>query len=167
MTSTASTRQSLADLGDALRAATAADLARGARRRRRRTVAGVLAAAAVVLPGGALAADALISGDDVARSIPQGTWALMGTHPRCTVVRVNVEFDCVLEAAPRAGDVAPGGWKGTVEPTVDDTRHVNGGCRSLEAGGRHWRCYLGEEAVRQRIIDAGFLGHTAQAPGRG
>jgi hypothetical protein len=127
----------------------------------------VLAAAAIALPGGALAASALISDDDVARSIPSGTWALIGTHPRCTTVRTNVEFDCVLDRAPRQGDIAPGDWKDTVEPTVDRSQHVNGGCRSLDADGTHWRCYIGREAVRQRIIGSGFLGQPSSGPGVG
>jgi hypothetical protein len=154
-------------LGDALRAAALADLARARRRRRRRTGAGVLAAAAIALPGGALAANALITDADVAGSIPRGTWALMGTLPRCTTVRPNVEFDCVLDRAPRVGDIAPGDWKGTVEPSVDRSQHVNGGCRSLDAAGTHWRCYIGREAVRQRIIGSGFLGQPSGGPGVG
>jgi hypothetical protein len=161
------TREPLAVLGDALHAAATADLSRSTRRRRRRTVAGVLAATAIALPGAALAADALITGDDVAKSIPQGTWVLMGTRPHCTTVRANVEFDCVLAAAPKEGDVAAGAWKGTVEPTVDRTKHVNGGCRSLDADGKHWRCYIGAEAVRQQIIGADLLGQSAPVPGRG
>jgi hypothetical protein len=157
----------LADLGDALHAAARADLAHTERRRRRRTLGGVLAATAIVLPGAALAANALITGDDVADSIPKGTLVLMGTDPRCTTVRANVEFDCVLSTVPKEGDVAAGAWNGTVEPTVDRSRHVNGGCRSLNAQGTHWRCYIGEEAVRQNIVGAGLLGQFAPTPGRG
>jgi hypothetical protein len=154
-------------LGEALHAAAAADVARVARRRRRRTIVGALAALAIVVPGAALAAGALISNDDVAKSIPSGTWALMGTHPTCTTVRADVEFDCKLAKPPRTGDVAAGGWAGTVEPTVDATKRVNGGCRSLSADGMHWRCYIGQEAVQQRIIGPDFLGEYAPAPGRG
>jgi hypothetical protein len=154
-------------LGAALHAAATDDVARGARQRRRRTLAGALAALAIVVPGAALAANALISNHDVANSIPSGTWALMGTQPTCTTVRPDVEFDCTLAKPPRTGDIAPGGWDGTVEPTVDRTKHVNGGCRSLSADGRHWRCYIGREAVRQGIIGPGFLGEFAPAPGRG
>jgi hypothetical protein len=154
-------------LGAALHAAATDDVARGARRRRRRTIAGALAALAIAVPGAALAANALIGNDDVARSIPSGTWALMGTQPSCTTVRPGVEFDCTLAKPPRTGDVAPGEWGGTVEPTVDRTKHVNGGCRSLSADGIHWRCYIGREAVRQGIVGAGFLGEFAPAPGRG
>ena len=161
------TTERLDDLGAALQAAVAADLARSAHRRRRRTVAGAVAAAVIAVPGVAVAASALISDDDVARSIPTGTWALMGTQPRCTTVRENVEFDCVLARPPRTGDIAAGDWKGTVEPTVDATKHVNGGCRSLVADGTHWRCYMGREAVRERIIGDTLLGAFAPAPGKG
>jgi hypothetical protein len=167
MTTTATTRERLDNLGDALTGATTAHLARTERNRRRRTIAGVLAATAIALPGAALAANALITGDDVAKSIPQGTLVLMGTNPTCTTVRANVEFACVLATAPKQGDIAAGGWKGTVEPTVDPSKHVNGGCRSLDADGTHWRCYVGEEAVRQQIISADFLGQPSQGPGVG
>jgi len=154
-------------LGEALHAATTADVTRVARRRRRRALVGGLAALAILVPGAALAANALITNDDVAKSIPSGTWALMGTQPTCTTVREGVEFDCTLAKPPRTGDVAPGGWDGTVEPTVDRTKHVNGGCRSLSADGRHWRCYIGREAVEQQIIGPDFLGESAPGPGRG
>jgi hypothetical protein len=167
MTTTATTRERLGNLGDALTAAATADLAHTEHKRRRRTVAGVLAATAIALPGAALAANALITGDDVAKSIPQGTLVLMGTNPTCTTVRADVEFDCVLASVPREGDVAAGGWNGTVEPTVDRTKRVNGGCRSLNAQGTHWRCYVGDEAVRQHIIAREFLGEFAPAPGVG
>ncbi len=157
----------LDQLGAALHAAATDDLARVGRRRRRRTIAAALAALVIVVPGAALAATALISNDDVAKSIPSGTWALMGTHPTCTTVRPDVEFDCTLAKPPRKGDIAPGGWAGTVEPTVDATKHVNGGCRSQTADGTRWRCYIGQEAVRQEIIGPDFLGEFAPAPGRG
>jgi hypothetical protein len=157
--------RSLSTLGDALQRAATADLASTrARRRRRRRTAVALLAAAVILPGGAIAASRLIGTDAVERSLPAGTLSLEGTQPTCTVVREDVEFDCTLARAPRP-EVSD--WKGTVEPTVDDTKHVNGGCRSLQSDGRRWRCYLGEEAVRQRIIGAGFLGEYAPSPGVG
>ena len=58
-------------------------------------------------------------------------------------------------------------WNGTVEPTVDKTKHVNGGCRSLNSAGTTWECYLGQAAVDQQIIGAGFLGEFAPSPGVG
>jgi hypothetical protein len=120
-----------------------------------------------VLPAAALAANALVTNEDVATSIPNGTLVLMGTKPVCTTVRANIEFDCVLSSAPKQGDVAAGAWKGTVEPTVDRDKRVNGGCRSLRADGMHWRCYVGAEAVRQQIIGPDLLGQSAPEPGVG
>jgi hypothetical protein len=153
----------LAALGRDLERAAATDLAAARRRRRRRRGATAIAAL-VLLPGAAVAADRLISPGDVARSLPAGTLSLAGTEPTCTVERANVQFHCTL-AHPPAPEVSD--WKGTVEPTVDATKHVNGGCRSLRADGREWRCYLGQEAVRQQIVDAGFLGEKVSRPGAG
>lgn len=170
----------LADLGDRLEAAARADLVaqssavgaahaaaalRPSRRRARpRRIALVAVAAAILIPGAAIAANALMSTDDVARSMPAGTLALAGTEPTCTVVRENVEFRCTLAKAP-APEVQD--WKGTVEPTVSKEHRVNGGCRSLASDGRTWSCYLGEEAVRQQIVGATLLGQASNGPGVG
>jgi hypothetical protein len=58
-------------------------------------------------------------------------------------------------------------FKDVVEATVDPTKHVNGGCRSLGSDGLVWQCYLGEEAVRQKIVSAAFLGERVSGPGHG
>lgn len=167
-TTTPAPHSPLDDLGDALLAATTADLLRTQHEpRRRRKLAAALVAAAIAVPSAALAANALITTDDVEKSIPSGTLVLMGTSPSCTTIRANVEFDCVLSTLPKQGDIAAGGWKGTVEPTVDSRDRVNGGCRSLNADGTHWRCYVGEAAVRERIIGADFLGQDAPKPAAG
>jgi hypothetical protein len=154
----------LTALGDALERAAAADLAAARRRRLRRRAAAGAAALVVAVPGGALAAS-LLSTSDVARSLPAGTKFLVGTTPHCTVVRAGVEYHCTISGDldhPEVSDL-----KGTVEPTVDATKHVNGGCRSLRADGREWECYIGRAAVDQRIVSAGFLGDYAPAPGVG
>jgi len=161
---------SLRQLGDALHRATRHDLRRAevpARPRRRRAVV-ALVVAVIAIPGVAVAANALLSPSQVAQSIPQGTLALLNTHPTCTTVTQGVEYDCTLHGVPsdQGGPIA-GQWLGTVEPTVDATKHVNGGCRSVNAAGTHWRCYIGQEAVRQQIIGAGFLGQYAPSPGVG
>jgi hypothetical protein len=72
----------------------------------------------------------------------------------------------VLARAPR-GEIAPGDWLGTVEPTVGADSRVNGGCRSLDADGTRWRCWIGREAVRQKTIGAQFLGEEVSGPGVG
>lgn len=156
-------------LGSELEQAARRDLAatRAAARRprvRRRRLLVAVVAAAVAIPAAAVAADHLIGTDEVAASLPAGTLSLAGTEPTCTVVRKNVEFHCIL-ARPPAPEVED--WKGTVEPTVDASQHVNGGCRSLVSDGTEWQCYLGDEAVRQQIISAGFLGEEVSGPGVG
>jgi hypothetical protein len=152
----------LARLGDDLERAARRDLR--PRRRHRRGVAIAAVAALIAVPGAAVAAIELVSEEDVARSIPAGTLWLADTQPSCTVVRQDVEYQCTLAEAP-GDEVAD--WKGTVEPTVDAAKHVNGGCRSLNSEGTEWRCYIGEEAVKQQIIGPGFLGEYAPAPGVG
>jgi hypothetical protein len=161
----------LVQLGDELERATTADLAAStppaaAPRRRRvsRRLALAIVAVAIVVPGVAIAASQLTSTGDVAASMPAGTLALAGTEPTCTVVTKGVEFHCVLARAP-APEVAD--WKGTVEPTVDASKHVNGGCRSLASDGKEWECYLGQAAVDQKIIGQSFLGELAPSPGVG
>jgi hypothetical protein len=159
------TTADLTQIGDRLEQAFSDDL--GARRRARRTrrLLVTAAALAVAIPGLAFATSALIDTEQVAASLPAGTRMLQGTDPRCTVVEQDVEYHCVLTnpiANPEVADL-----KGTVEPTVDATKHVNGGCRSLDSNGREWRCYIGRAAVDQKIIGPGFLGEYAPAPGVG
>jgi hypothetical protein len=162
----------LQTLGDRLERAAAADLKAHAptpaaarpRRRLSRRLAIAVAALAIGVPGAAIAADQLIGTGDVAQSMPAGTLALAGTEPTCTVVTKGVEFHCTLAKAP-APEVSD--WKGTVEPTVDATKHVNGGCRSLASDGKEWECYIGQASVDQQIIGQGFLGEYAPSPGVG
>jgi hypothetical protein len=157
-------------LGARLERAAATDLAaapRAAARRPRRVtrrLALVGALLAIAIPGVAIAGDQLISNNDVAASMPAGTLALAGTEPTCTIVTKGIEFHCTLANAP-APEVSD--WKGTVEPSVDATKHVNGGCRSLASDGREWECYIGQAAVDQKIIGQQFLGQFASAPGVG
>ena len=164
-------------LGHAIDRAARADLAAHSGRRRghagrpmrhprRMALAGALTV--VLVPAAAIAATDLLSPGQVAASLPQGTLALMGTHPTCTTVTANVEYHCVLAQAPSEnGGPAAGQWNGTVEPTVDASKHVNGGCRSQNAAGTDWECYIGQAAVNQQIIGASLLGQYAPTPGVG
>ncbi len=130
----------------------------------------IVAVLAIGVTGVAIAADQLISTDEVAQSLPAGTLALAGTKPTCTVVTKDVEFHCVL-AKPPASEVTDAkgnpAWKGTVEPSADASKHVNGGCRSLRDDGLEWQCYIGQAAVDQKIISQGFLGEPMPVPGQG
>jgi hypothetical protein len=159
----------LDDLGNALEESARADLASqparaGRPRRISPRIAIVAAAVAILVPSVAFAATQLIGNDEVAQSLPAGTLSLAGTEPTCTVVEQNVEYHCVLAHAP-APEVSD--WKGTVEPTVDATKHVSGGCRSLASDGREWECYIGQAAVDEQIIGKSFLGEYAPSPGVG
>lgn len=156
----------LVDLGDRLERAVARHHVNSpaAPKRVRRRFVVVAAAILVSIPGIAFGASALISEEDVAAGLPAGTKALAGTDPTCTAVRPGVEYHCVL-ARPPAPEISD--WRGTVEHTVDATRHVNGGCRSLRSDGLEWQCYLGDAAVEQKIIARDFLGEYAPSPGVG
>jgi hypothetical protein len=149
-------------IGDDLERAARADRRHTIRRRRR--IAGGAALLAVLLPGGALAAG-LLTTEDVARSLPQGTRFLVGTQPTCQEAKAGVEYRCTIKGA--FDSEIDGSLKGTVEPTVDETKHVNGGCRSLRADGREWSCYIGQAAVDQKIIGPDLLGEYAPSPGVG
>ncbi len=148
-------------IGDELERAARADRRRATRRRRR--IAGGALTLAILLPGAAVAAS-LLSEEDVARSMPAGTRFLVGTTPTCTVEKPGVQYHCTIDGAFKSeiDDL-----KGTVEPTVDARKYVNGGCRSLRSDGREWRCYIGKAAVEQQIIGPDFLGQYAPAPGVG
>jgi hypothetical protein len=163
----------LETIGDALERAAATDLADQpaptSRRVPSRRFVLIAAALAIVVPGAAVAATVLISNNDtVAQSIPAGTLSLVGTQPTCTTVTAGVEFHCTLAKDPSTyGGPGDGQWKDTVEPTVDASEHVNGGCRSLSDDGRDWECYIGQAAVTQKIISEGFLGQKSFGPGVG
>jgi hypothetical protein len=152
----------LALIGDELERAARKDLRRHTSRRRR--VLGGAVALAILVPGGALAAG-LLSSEDVAQSMPAGTAFLVGTTPTCEVVKDGVEYHCTISG--HFESEIDGSLKGTVEPTVDKTKHVNGGCRSLTDDGREWSCYIGQEAVRRQIVGKDFLGEYAPSPGVG
>jgi hypothetical protein len=157
----------LAELGDAIERAAEANLASTARTRshRRPKLLLVVAALVIAVPGLAYAASTLISTDEVAAGLPAGTRMLQDTNPRCSVVRVGIEYHCVLTRLPANPEVPD--LKGTVEPTVDATKHVNGGCRSLTSDGSVWQCYIGRTAVDEQIIGPDFLGEYAPSPGVG
>jgi hypothetical protein len=157
----------LRQLGDAIEQAAAAQLTDRSRPRARMPRRLLLAVAVVLvaIPGLAYAASSLVGSDEVAAGLPAGTKMLQDTEPRCTVVRQDVEYHCVLTHLPADPEVVD--LKGTVEPTVDATKHVNGGCRSLTSDGRVWQCYIGQAAVAEQIIGPDFLGEYAPSPGVG
>jgi hypothetical protein len=155
-------------LGDALEQAATADLAstsgRTRRLKSRRRILLVAAALALALSAGGAIAGALLSTGDVSRSIVAGGFIFQGTHPDCTVVTEGVEYHCTLDKPPLP-EITD--FKGTVYQTVDATQHVNGGCRGLTSNGLVWQCWIGEAAVKQKIISEDFLGEVQTTPAVG
>jgi hypothetical protein len=61
--------------------------------------------------------------------------------------------DYATGSIPGAG-VRPDQFMGVKQITVDDSHHINGGCRSTSSDGSTWECYLGQAAVAQGIVTA-------------
>ena len=133
------------------------------RKRSRRVV--VIAGLATLAIGGAAAATAYrLSDDEVSKGLPGGSAIFIGTDPSCNSSD-GVVFDCTLASAPT--EEVLDDYTGTLEPFIDDTSHIAGGCRGITADGLQWTCYAGERAVEEGIIGPDFLGELSQGPGRG
>lgn len=148
-------------LGDALERAARRDL-----RPRRRSVVRVFAvtAALAALAAGAAVAGGLFSEDQVARGMPAGSALFGGTHPTCELQGDGVTYACTLASLPTQEII--GDHTGAKELVTID-RHVAGGCIGQDREGRHWSCYLGEEAVKRDILARDLLGEYAPFPGHG
>lgn len=168
-------------LGDALREAAAADLARAAetpetpspsgdpsprrRTRPRRRIgtrtAVALVAVALAVPAAAIATGVFSSSEQEVADSLVGSIALPGAEPTCTTVREGLEYECLVEKGEliNGEKIEPGDWLGAVYGSFDKRTHrTNGGCRSQDAEGTRWLCYLGKEAVRQEILMPMALG---------
>lgn len=99
---------------------------------------------------------------EVARSLPRGWTVFIGTEPTCVVVQAKVEYRCTL--AKRSD---PGIRSGVVSGIVDAKLRVSGGCRSRGTAGLTWECFLGDAAVRERILDVAVLGARQLGPSSG
>jgi hypothetical protein len=96
--------------------------------------------------------------DRIYRAYKNKTLASFGFTP------AQIQADNEAVDAGAAG-IGAGQFKGTVEPTVDSTRHINGGCRAINADGTRWNCYLGQAAVKQKVVTG--LGTYVASPGVG
>jgi hypothetical protein len=150
-------------LGGVLERAAAADLVPRRRLPRRRLLL-LAATLAVVIPGGGAIAAALLSGHEISESVVAGGLIFQGTHPDCTAVVEGVQYLCTIDkpAFPMVDD-----FTNVAYQTVDATQHVNGGCRSLAADGKTWRCWIGQAAVDHKIISQDFLGEVQTGPATG
>jgi hypothetical protein len=151
---------------------------------RRRLVLVVGLAFLAVGGGVALAAAVLKSTAEEEQGILKGHLLFEGAQPRCEALTAT-SFRCTLDESPSGmtfyredpkGSTSVDGktWTpafdkflGMKVPTVDSTRHVDGGCVSISADGRAWDCFLGQSAVDRGIIGAGYLGHYLPQPPTG
>lgn len=126
----------------------------------------VLVVATVVMlgaVGGGIAASGLFKTPaEEEQGLPGGSTMFIGTHPTCTTVSEQ-QFRCVLQSTPTVETIT-GSYVGTKMQSVDATKHVDGGCVARSADGLVWDCYLGQAAVDEGIIGAGFLGQYQSGP---
>ncbi len=67
--------------------------------------------------------------------------------------------------AAGAAGINAGHFDGVVEPIVNASHHVDGGCRAINPPGTRWDCYLGKAAVAHKVV--GDLGAYSPGPGVG
>ena len=137
-------------------------------RRRRRSRLAVAVAAGVFVVGGAGVAAALTvlhSPDDVARSLPAGAIMFSDTTPTCTATADDAVFECTLTKPPTQEVLDH--YAGTIQPIVDASHSIAGGCRAVGDDGLTWTCFVGQRAVAEGLIAQDFLGVYAPEPGRG
>jgi hypothetical protein len=168
--------EQLALAGDALQRAWRRDHAnrrRHTRAPRRRTLGLILVAALALGSSVALASRLLKSPADEQLGMIEANTLFAGSNPTCVSVSAST-FHCTLERTPTGetfyaqdGTQLFDVFLGTKMPTLDATRHVDGGCVSRSADGRSWDCYLGQTAVANGVIGAGLLGDYAPTPAAG
>ena len=118
----------------------------------------------ILLPGGALAAG-LLSHRGRRALAARGHEVPRRHTPKCEVVKEGVEYHCTIKGALRVRDRRLAEGHRRADRRRDQARQ-----RRLPLAapdGREWRCYIGEEAVRQQIIGPDFLGEYAPSPGVG
>jgi hypothetical protein len=150
----------LASSSPAPLAASAADAPRRRGSRRPRYRRAMIAAAVVaVIPGAAVAASTVLGPEDVERGLPSGAEILAGSNPVCHRVEREA-FDCKLTLPkaldrPRSATGQPITWTSLM---VDREDRITGGCRTRVEDRTVWRCYAGQAAAAQHLVDRALLG---------
>jgi hypothetical protein len=136
--------------------------------RGRMTRRGIVAIAVLATFGAGTAAAAMVglSSDDVSRGLPGGSKIFEGTAPSCTSAAGNANiFHCALANAPTFEILDD--YTGTLEPFIDSSSLVAGGCISNTADGLDWTCYAGQLAVDKGVIGQELLGQHQNGPSQG
>jgi hypothetical protein len=158
---TGTVHSDLRRLGDQLEQATCRDI-RGRRRTALRIAAAV--AALFAIGAGAAVAAGVFSGETVAQGMPAGSAIFGGTSPSCALQDDGVTYACTLSTLPTEEILDD--HTGAKELVTIDGR-IAGGCIGQDREGRHWSCYLGEEAVKREILVRDLLGQVSYGPARG
>jgi len=141
-------------------------------RPRRLTIALALGAALVAV-GAAIASGLLKTSAEEEAGLLGGHLLFQGSNPTC-VQRGPDFFRCTLSAPPTGMEIFDEHGRRVYDqfaafkvPTVDTTKHVDGGCVALSDDGRIWDCYLGQSAVDHGIIGPQLLGAYEPVPPTG
>src|SRR4051812_49125500 len=144
--------QELQLVGDALQRAWRRDHAQTRGVRRRRFVFALILCTLVLGAGAAIANSVLKTEAEEQAGLLGGHHLFDGSHPTC-VKLTGTSFHCTLQERPtgmtfsnQQGEPVQDVYLGFKTPTVDVTKHVDGGCVAVQADGRAWDCYLGQEA---------------------
>jgi hypothetical protein len=135
--------------------------------RRRMLVLAIAAAVMLGGVGGGLAASGFFTATPAQeeQGLPDGSATFIGTHPTCTQTS-DEHFRCLLQSAPSV-EYIDGSYLGAKMPSVDATKHIDGGCIANTPDGLTWDCYLGQAAVNHGILDASLLGQYQLSPSHG
>jgi hypothetical protein len=163
----------LSVIGDSLQRAWHADHARDTAKRptRRRLIPLAGLAVLLIAAGGAIGATIISkSSADEEQGLLHGYALFKGTHPACTRLTAD-SFFCRLDRPPieitfysQEGKRLPNAYLGIKAETVNSEKRVDGGCVATTADGRSWRCYLGEAAVANGVVDRSYLGTYLPEP---
>jgi hypothetical protein len=130
----------------------------------------ILVAALALGTGAALASHLLKSPAEEQLGMIEANTLFAGSNPTCVSASASA-FHCTLARTPTGetfyaqdGTQLLDVFLGMKMPTVDTTRHVDGGCVARSADGRSWDCYLGHAAVTHGVIGATLLGDYAPIP---
>jgi len=164
--------QHLVRLGDELERAVADQISgsRIVRRTRRLRSSGAVVATvmgAVVLAGaGAAAAVAFLTPDDVARGLPAGSVVFAGVTPICeTTDEAGDTLTCAVDGGLLSSEQS--NWTGAIETFNSPDSTIGGACRSQDARGAEWICFVGQKSVDEDLLGPGVLGLHVDGPSRG
>ena len=164
--------QHLVRLGDDLERAVADQISgslvvrRTRRLRSRGAVVATIAGAVLLVGAGAAAAVAFLTPADVARGLPAGSVVFAGVNPTCeTTDKAGDTLSCAVDGGLKSTEVSD--WTGTIETFTSPDSTIGGACRSQDARGAEWTCFVGQKAVDENLLGPDMIGLHVDGPLRG